>query len=169
MDSMSWELDDAAARALWPLRSATTESLGVLYRLPDGSIAFTEPVVGGKDSAKGSFSIPAGSLLGIFHNHPLSGHKAKDRNRRRFSPADVKQAQRLGVPSYIIAGDQLFRYDPRPVVLDDFSTVRGEPVLAEIPIDVIVRDLMVRLLNRDPNDPRGLYRESSNFPGLLAN
>ena len=136
---MSWELDDAAARALWPLRSATTESLGVLYRLPDGSIAFTDPVVGGKNRAKGSFSIPAGSLLGIFHNHPLSGREAKDRNLRRFSPADVKQAQRLGVPSYIIAGDQLFRYDPRPIAPDAFSNVRGEPVLAMIPIEDILR------------------------------
>ena len=128
---MSWELDDAAARALWPLRNATTESLGVLYRLPDGSIAFTEPVAGGKNRAHGSFSIPAGSLLGIYHNHPLTGRKSRDRNRRLFSPADVKQAQRLGVPSYILAGNQIFRYDPRPVAPDPLENVRGVPVLAE--------------------------------------
>lgn len=53
---------------------------------------------------------------------------------------------------------------------DAFSNVRGEPVLAMIPIDEIMRDLMIRLLNRDPNDPRGLYRDlphDANLLGLL--
>src|SRR5690606_1269995 len=106
------------------------------------------PVAGRKDSARGSFSIPAGSLLGIFHNHPLSGREARDRNRRRFSPTDVKQAQRLGVPSYIIAGNQLFRYDPRPVAPDALENVRGEPVLAMIPIDEIAAYFRAQLTKR---------------------
>jgi len=84
-------------------------------------------------------------------------------------------ARKLGVPSFVSiaptkrgkrapGAESLRAYYPGQTTDD-----RGVPVLAEIPIDVIVRDLMVRLLNRDPNDPRGLYRESPNFPGLLAN
>lgn len=163
------QLDDAAARALWALRHAPIEHIGLLYE-QDGRILATPTQT--RDhyaTTGGTFQIPAGSLRGIFHNHPArrSGRgdldaSRRDRQRTKFSPDDYRQAKRLGVPSYIAAGNKLRRYDP--------ATGRTEDVLAEIPIDVIVRDLMVRLLNRDPNDPRGLYREtkSANLPGLLA-
>src|SRR5690606_40067003 len=102
----------------------------------------------------------------IVHNHPPPKQRRGsmldvDVERTSFSPDDLKQAKRLGVPSYIAAGNKLRRYDP--------ATGRTQDVLAEIPIDEIMRDLMIRLLNRDPNDPRGLYRESPNLPGLFAN
>ena len=163
------QLDDAAARALWALRHAPIEHIGLLYE-QDGTIRATPTRSQHNESkTRGTFAVPAGSLRAIFHNHPprrsrrgdLSASR-RDRQRSEFSRDDIIQAQKLGVPSYIQAGNELLRYTPG-------GPLTGEPVLAEIPIDVIVRDLMVRLLNRDPNDPRGLYRESPNFPGLLAN
>ena len=160
-------LDDAAAAALWALRNEPMEHIGLLYE--QGGIRATPTATTNRRSTTGgAFQIPKGSLRALFHNHPARkkrggmASESRDRTRTDFSEDDIAQARRLGVPSYIAAGPKLRRYDP--------ATGRTEDVLAEIPIDVIVRDLMVRLLNRDPNDPRGLYREtkSANLPGLLA-
>lgn len=161
-------LDDAAAAALWALRNATVEHIGLIY--DNGAVRAT-PSHTRRDAARagGTFSIPAGSLRGLFHNHPprtrkrgAMGEARRDSDRASFSRDDIEQAQKLGVPSYIAAGPKLRRYDP--------ATGRTEDVLAEIPIDVIVQSLMMRLLDREPTDPRGLYREtkSANLPGLLA-
>lgn len=121
-------LDDAAAAALWNLRRAPLEHVGLLYE-QDGAIYRTDTVLGGKDWARGRFAIPVGSLRGVFHNHPMSGNPRKDRARREFSDDDKAVAKRLNRPSYIAAGNKLRRYDP--------ATGRTEDVLAEIPIDVI--------------------------------
>ena len=102
-----------------------------------------------RDAARagGTFSIPAGSLRGLFHNHPsrtrkrgAMGDARRDSDRASFSRDDIEQAQKLGVPSYIAAGPKLRRYDP--------ATGRIEDVLAEIPIDVILDDLRTKGLLR---------------------
>ena len=167
-------LDDIAAQALWPLRGERIEHIGLLYD-DGGTIRATDTAAGRRASARGTFGIPAGSLVGIFHNHPLSGRAKKDAQRRQFSPDDVQNAERLGVPSYIIAGGMLRRYDPgTPHAGLAYSNVPGKDVLAEIPIDVIRAELMARL-GRAPDDPRGPYLEtpptgllSAAGPGLLS-
>lgn len=149
----AYALDDAAAAALWSLRGADREHLGLIYE-QDG-LRQTEPVVSESSRrARGKFAIPAGSLRAIFHNHP----DGRGKSNSRFSPKDVEQAHTLGVPSYITADGELRRYTPGTSVPDSFAFQRGEPVLAQLPIDTIRRDMMIRILKRDPNDPRGLYR-----------
>ena len=161
-------LDDAAAAALWALRNEPTEQIGLLYRMAGGVQATPTHTQRSGAQARGVFQIPSGALLGVFHNHPPRRGRRRDSmigsdaDRATFSRDDVEQAKRLGVPSYIAAGPKLRRYDP--------ATGRTEDVLAMIPIDEIMRDLMIRLLNRDPNDPRGLYRDlphDANLLGLL--
>src|SRR5690606_13047434 len=98
-----------------------------------------------ESKTRGAFAIPTGSLRAIFHNHPprrsgrgdLSG---SDRQRSEFSLDDIRQAQKLGVPSYIAAGNKLRRYDP--------ATGRVEDVLAEIPIDEITAYFRAQLTKR---------------------
>src|SRR5690606_40254933 len=62
--------------------------------------------------------------------------ESRDRMRAEFSTDDILQAQQLGVPSYIAAGNKLRRYDP--------ATGRTEDVLATIPIEEILRLLAAR-------------------------
>lgn len=137
-----YQLDDAAARALWALAYAPAEHIGLLYE-QDGTIHATPTRTrNNAGHAKGSFEIPAGSLRGIFHNHPPPKQRRRgsmldvDVERASFSPDDIKQAKRLGVPSYIAAGNKLRRYDP--------ATGRTEDVLATIPIEEILRLLAAR-------------------------
>lgn len=133
MPSM-YALDDAAAAALWPIMAAPVEHIGLLYAHGDG-IRTTETV--SQDNAgktRGKFAVPAGTLRGMFHNHPPRGRRRetlsdKDKDRIKFSQQDIRQAQRLGVPSYIAAGHKIRRYDP--------ATGRTEDVLAEIPVELI--------------------------------
>jgi hypothetical protein len=144
---MSYALDDAAAAALYALAREPREHMGALYA--DGDrIGRTGTVTsGGKGGVKGSLSVPAGMLRALFHNHPTS--KAGDAERARFSPDDRAQANRLGVPSYIAAGDRIRRYAPGEGESD---------VLAQFPIEEMRAYLMRALLNREPDDPRGLRR-----------
>jgi hypothetical protein len=147
---MAHTLDDAAAAALFMLeltKPQDRENLGALYST-DAGYGRSNIIESGQDShVRGTLSLPHGSpLAALFHNHPaISGDEA---HRAQFSPDDKAQAQRLKVPSYISAGDRIERFDP--------STGKTEDVLAEFPIEEFKTFLMQRLLNRAPDDPRGL-------------
>lgn len=125
-------VDDAAAAALWPVRHREKEYLGVLYG--DGLRASDLFTQGSRNRAGGAFQIPAGSLRALFHNHPPGPERGE------LSVRDRMNAERLKVPSYISAGDQVFRYDP--------STRKTEEVLAQIPLDEIRRLYLSEALNK---------------------
>lgn len=144
-------LDDAAVAALWTLRGAGVEHLGLLY--DDGGIRRTPTQSrNARNASRGAFEIPTGSLRGLFHNHPLPKNPRARQNAARFSYDDIDQAKRLGVPSYIAVGDDVRRFDPGA------AGDRGEEVLARFPIEEMRAYLMRTLLNREPGDPRGLTR-----------
>lgn len=146
------DLDDAAAAALWALRGADKERLGLLYE-QDGGIKRTPTQSQDRsNAARGAFEIPTGSLRALFHNHPLPENPRARQNASRFSRDDIAQATRLRVPSYISVGDDVRRYDPGAM------SDRGEAVLAQFPIEEWRAHLMRTLLDRAPDDPRGLYK-----------
>lgn len=152
-------LDDAAVAALWALAHAQdqkTEHIGALYDTGD-KIARTDTVTNGSDEhATGTLKVPRGSLRGLFHNHPLRLRpnnkeiSAFDDRQAKFSIEDVQQAKSFGVPSYISAGEAVFRYDP--------LTKDTTEVLAQFPWEEMRRKIMIEILERDPNDPLGLMR-----------
>lgn len=140
-----YALDDAAAAALWPIMAAPVEHIGLLYAHDNGIRATETASQDNAGKTRGRLAVPAGSLRGLFHNHPPRKKSRetmgdKDKDRVKFSEQDIQQARRLGVPSYIAAGHKLRRYDP--------STGKTEDVLAEIPIDVILNDLRTKGLLR---------------------
>jgi hypothetical protein len=146
---VSQELDNAAEAALFMLgltQNPKVEHLGALYA-GDQGIARTGTVDGNDQHTHGTLSVPHGSLLALFHNHPnIRGFEGGDGP----SQDDIAQAQRLKVPSYISTpSGRTRRFDP--------STGKVEDVLAEFPIDEWRAYLMQKLLNRAPDDPRGLY------------
>lgn len=130
--SDGYALDDAAAAALYAIEAQEREHIGAIYR--DGVGFGRTPVVsGGHGGVKGSLTIPTGlrNVAALFHNHPLvewrQGKPLRGDNvRDSFSADDRMQARKLGVPSYISAGDTVMKFDP--------STGRTEEVLAEFPI-----------------------------------
>ena len=143
-------LDDAAARALFTLAYAPVEHIGLLYEQDGQILATPTQTLDHYATTGGRFEIPKGSLRAIFHNHPARkkrrgemASESRDRMRAEFSPDDILQAQRLGVPSYIAAGPKLRRYDP--------STGRVEDVLAEIPVEMI-RDYFHRRFFEEGRD-----------------
>lgn len=148
---MPQNLDDAAAAALWALafeKNPKHEHIGALYG-PD--LTRSETVTQDTPySAGGTLRIPGGAaaIRALFHNHPVRG--ALDDSQAGFSKDDVSQARKLGVPSYISAGDRVMRYDPR--------TRKTEEVLAQFPIDEWRAHIMRTLLEREPDDPRGMMR-----------
>lgn len=149
------KLDDAATAALWLLRNNAQEEIGLLYQGANGIARTPTRGTGGTRHSGGTFAIPSGSLRGLFHNHPAremgrGAHGAEDPERAKFSGDDTLQARSLGVPSYISAGDTVMRYDPR--------TGKSEEVLAEFPWDEFRAHLMRTLLDRAPDDPRGLVK-----------
>jgi len=152
-------LDDAAAAALFPLARSPDEHMGALYA--DGADVARTPTISTGSNARvgGTLKFPAGSLRGLFHNHPAekpTGVRDYDRGadmartRDRFSNDDRLMAERLAVPSYISAGDTVMRYDP--------GTKSTSEVLAQYPWDEMRRRIMVEILERDINDSRGLKR-----------
>lgn len=131
------QLDDAAAAALWALRGADKEHIALLYE-QDGLQRTPFRTQGQENASRGTFRVPPGSLRALVHNHPRSGNPRNDQNISKFSPEDVRQAQQLGVPSYLQVGKELTRYVPnRRTRADNFE--RGQPVLAQIPIEQIRR------------------------------
>lgn len=127
-------LDDAAARALFALVYEPVEHIGLLYEQDGQILATPTRSMRNESETRGAFTIPEGSLRAIFHNHPPKRLKRdnlsrSDRRRSEFSLDDIRQAQKLGVPSYIAAGPKLRRYDP--------ATGQIEDVLAEIPVELI--------------------------------
>jgi hypothetical protein len=132
--------DDAAAAALYRLTSAPVEHMGLLYQ-DAGNIAYTPTQSRNRQGeVKGRFSIPKDSLRALFHNHPLSGAMKSSPVPRQFSSDDIAQAQKLGVPSYIAAGDRIMRYDP--------ATKATSEVLAQFPIEEMKRALLAKGLLR---------------------
>lgn len=140
------QMDDAAAAALWRIARAGdsgVEHVGALYD-SDGSIARTDPVSSGQGSkVRAALKIPAGSLRGLFHNHPEAAPSR--RNFRsfgggdEFSDDDKATARRLGVPSYIATpGGVVKRFDP--------NTGETTEVLAQFPMDEYKKHLTAELL-----------------------
>jgi hypothetical protein len=81
-------------------RSAKRESLGLVYEV-DGRFHFTEPSGRGSSSRSGAtLKIPKGSARAIYHNHP------RGRDHELFSATDIDESERLGLPSYIVFGDE---------------------------------------------------------------
>lgn len=148
-------LDNTAVAALWSLQHEPTEHMGLLYRGTDGRPAAMAPQDSGDGGhSKARFVLP-GKLLALYHNHPPTqasrAGRARDVERSKFSDNDLAQAKRLGVPSYIVAGQDVRRYVPG-------GPSAGEPVLAEIPWPAIAGEIR-GLLRRDVSDPRGLLRK----------
>lgn len=146
-----YKLDDAASAALWMLsleKDKTREHMGLLYRDGD-DYKKTDTVSGGDSSVKGKLTVPAGSLAGLFHNHPGitvgRGDRAtvpvNDSQRQKFSPDDRNRAQTLGIPSYISIDNRVRRYDPKNGTTED--------VLAQFPIEEVKKHIAARI--RDSN------------------
>jgi hypothetical protein len=151
---MADNVDDAAAAALFLLartKPAAFEHLGLLYE-QEGEIRRTDTRSSNdRGAVRGRFSVPSGSLRGIFHNHPVGSYEgSRSSVRERFSADDVAQAQALGVPSYISVDDRIRRYDP--------SSGQASEVLAQFPMEEFRAYLMRKVLGRAPDDPRGLLR-----------
>ena len=132
---MSDQLDNAAAAALFMLgitHPTNIENMGALYS-DNGGYSRTETVSTGQGAhVKGSLSIPAGSLAGLFHNHP-----GPQQSIESFSPDDLAMARRMGVPSYISTpSGNVLRFDPK--------SNTTQPVLAEFPIEELVRHIEAR-------------------------
>lgn len=142
-------LDDSAAAALYALAPLDTEYMGALYSAGE-ELRRSNIVASSSDSGvRGKLSVPRGAMRALFHNHPRA-KGTRDVSRAEFSPDDKAQARKLGVPSYITAGGRVRRFDPR--------TNNTEDVLAQFPMDEFRAYLMRTLLEREPDDPRGLMR-----------
>jgi hypothetical protein len=137
-------LNDAfysAANAVREKFGNQEEAISILYEL-GGKFYFADPVGRGSDNrTAGQFKIPkAARLRGIVHNHPEA-----DLNDR-FSPDDIENAERLGVPSAIIFGStapqiRLFTPGQTPVRKDHrLRYSYGEPYAPE-PVQITARPL----------------------------
>jgi hypothetical protein len=129
-------LDDTAAAALYAIsreQDVSLEHMGLLFEKLGLQYTPTK-TKGQQSSVGGTFSIPKGSLRGLYHNHPVVPHSPRELPRDSdgsdgFSDDDIKQAKALGVPSYIVTPrGRVFRYDP--------STGKAEEVLHQLPLDV---------------------------------
>src|SRR5690606_1457845 len=105
------KLDDAAAAALWPIAHAPVEYMGALY---GDELSRSELVTSGRDArVRGKLQIPGGAsaIRALFHNHPPDKRSSVKERRAQFTLDDRVTAQGLGVPSYISAGERVYRYD----------------------------------------------------------
>lgn len=144
------DLDNAAAAALWMLpyrEDPRVEHMGALYASGEGFERTGTVSRGGSEHVRGALTIPEqGALRALFHNHPGTERSSED-----LSPDDKAQARRLRVPSYISTPSGGLRvFDP--------TKNRTADVVAEFPWDEFKAYLMQKLLDRAPDDPRGLKR-----------
>jgi hypothetical protein len=172
-----WDnIDDAAAAALMLLahqpRVDNQEYMGLLVKGADGKYYRTALQTQGKRTASEWRGYPDGRLAGIVHNHPVEDEdNSHGYGPQVFSDTDVNMARENNVPSYIakmVAGGLPVesRYTPgvsgtfrapgpgkRPVEL-----AIGDQFLAEFPWEEFKQHMMRQILERAPNDPRGLMR-----------
>ena len=128
-------LDDAATAALYPLKELRREHLGALY---GENLASSNLIEGLGFKSQGTLQIPGGAsaIQALFHNHPS---RSDDRYikgaRSEFSPEDMRQAQALGVPSYISSGEKIFKYEPKTGKITEVLALfpKGQiPVMLEV-------------------------------------
>lgn len=105
------EMDKAAAQVLRKLPPGNREYAGAIYARtgPLGLLeyCYSLPVKGTGDNF--AFKAEKGQkLAAIWHSHP------EGEDSDHFSPNDVKTAEALGKPSYILdqGADKIRRYDP---------------------------------------------------------
>jgi hypothetical protein len=140
-------LDDAAAAALWSMRKSPIEYMAALSASGDGYQKSNSIESGSSGRVKGQLSVPKGALRALVHNHPGEGAEVGS-----FSDADKAQAKKLNVESYITTPDgRVQSYYP-------YRSPTTREVLAQFPWDEQKRQIMVEILRRDPNDPRGARR-----------
>lgn len=145
------KLDDAAVAALFHIstlpHAKRREFLSAIF---GDELQRTEPITSGsRDRVNGSITFPRGSLRALVHNHPQKDVRDRNAEPNKFSDGDMALADRLGVPSYITTPDGTVRRYERGATTD---------VLAQFPIDEWRAYMMRELLNRAPDDPRGLKR-----------
>lgn len=99
----------SAAERTREVTSDRSEAITLVYE-KDGKFFYVEPQGDGTyGRVKQALKFPKGSrIAALVHNHPreLAG-VGKDGMLDHFSPADIKQAQALNVPSYIAFGDSM--------------------------------------------------------------
>lgn len=153
-------VQDAVAAALARVDeqddAKTREYIGLIYQDPEtGRYLFTDPHGQGRRTrAKASIKIPPGSARAIYHNHPRVPGSPEERSF--FSPDDIRMAAKLGIPSFIGVGSELFMWDPfNPGERTRSGLGNGQPVLAQIPIDAFVRRraALEGLLGPAPQEP----------------
>jgi hypothetical protein len=147
-------LDDAAAAFSWMLPRLFADAPQQEYMsalLPDGS--YSPPQTSGQ-KGKVKVQLPA-TLTGLVHNHPELGARRDLRSvggAEQFSDGDRQTMRQLGVPSYIATpSGRLKRLTPG-------NGAKPREVLAQFPVDEFRDYLMQRLLERAPDDSRGLMR-----------
>lgn len=128
-------LDDAAnaLAALFP--NEGSETAGMLYKAADGKFRYSTTIPGKDDNFALRALVPQGaSLAAIAHSHP-----GKDTQYQYFSPADLKTADQLKLPSYIrfLAGNDTRVYRPGVTKTEsmplagsrfDQTVARGDPL-----------------------------------------
>lgn len=146
------DIDDAAAAFAWmlPRREALArqfEFASGIVPLETGGYGYSEPKT---SREKGSFSVPLPrAMQALIHNHPSYGGLTS--TAERFSDDDRDVAHTIKKPSYVATPTgRVHRYDP--------ATKQTSEVLAQFPIDEFRGYLMRKLLERAPNDSRGLMR-----------
>jgi hypothetical protein len=158
-------LDDAAAAALMRLsvqpRWADQEYMGLLIKGEDGKYYRTNFQTQGSRHSSEWTGYPGGQVAGVVHNHPASrsGNKYPSTH---FSPEDINTARSMNVPSYVTTPQHLsipaqVRHTPDRKT-NATQPIAGEEFLAEFPWEEFKQHMMRQILERAPNDPRGLMR-----------
>ena len=179
-------LDEAAAAAMYLAqrqeKAREREWMALIFQDPEtAQYLLSDFQSSGRQEGVSYTGPKLGDVAGIVHNHPLPQHSS---HRPGFSDMDIRAADQLGVPSYVVEmrdGSSIV-YEPgvtrkrinRRSARSGEQFAAGDPFLGPIPIDVIRAELMARL-GRAPDDPRGPYLEtppagllSAAGPGLLS-